>query len=239
MVEPYNKRQWGIAMRRENPIHIAFSYQIDCTSLVWKGEYDECIANAQKCLALSEKSWVGDVPEYIVRSATWLAMWLKGDHEAVWESVKAALHKFAKASIVDYSVYLIDSHLAEIAFLALEEGMQSNLPKAQMDEVETYAKIAIKNLKKFSGVFAIGEPALNRYKGQWEWYHDRPQKAYPFWRLAAQKAHSFPIAYEEARAELSLGQHLPANDSEREVHLQKARQIFEAIGCDHWASAAR
>jgi tetratricopeptide (TPR) repeat protein len=238
LVEPYNKREWEIAMRRENPIHIAFAYQVDCTAMVWRGEYNECIANAQKCLALSEKSWVGDVPEYIVRSSMWLAMWLKGEREAVWESVKAALDKFAKASIVDYSVYLIDSHLAEIVFLALEEGKRDNSSKIQVDEIEKHAKIAIGNLKKYFGVFAIGGPALDRYKGQLEWHHNGHEKAYQFWRAAAEKAHTFPITYEEGRAELLLGKNLPANDPERAIHLQNAHAIFKSSGYDNWAAIA-
>lgn len=231
LAESYNKREWQIAMRRENPIHIAFAHQVDCTAMVWKGEHDECIANAKKCLALSEKSWVGDIPEYVVRSAMWLALWRKGERAGVWEPVKAALEKFAKASIVDYSVYLIDSHLAEITFLALKEGTKDNLPAAQMDEIEKYAKLAIKNLKKYFGVFAIGGPALNRYQGQLEWHHNRHAKAIQLWRAAAQKAHVFPIPYEEARAELLLGQYLPVDDVARENHLENARSLFKAIGC--------
>ncbi|HUF00698.1 MAG TPA: hypothetical protein VMN99_15695 [Anaerolineales bacterium] len=82
-----------------------------------------------------------------MRSALWLAMWLKGERAGVRESVKAALDKFSKASIVDYSAYLIHSHLAEIVFLALEEGRKDDLPKTQMDEVEKYARVAIKNMK--------------------------------------------------------------------------------------------
>ena len=35
LAEPYNKREWEIAMRRENPIHIAFAYQVDCTGQAW------------------------------------------------------------------------------------------------------------------------------------------------------------------------------------------------------------
>ncbi|HSL42493.1 MAG TPA: adenylate/guanylate cyclase domain-containing protein [Anaerolineales bacterium] len=238
MAEPYIRREWEIAMRRENPIHIGFSYQNDCTAMVWRGEYDECIANARKCLALSEKSWVGDIPENIVRSAMWLAMWLKGEREGVWEGVKAALDKFAKASIVDYSAYLIYSHLAEIAFLALEEGKKNDLSNAQRNEVEKYAKIAMKNMKKYLGVFAIGGPALDRYRGQFEWYSDKHDTAYELWQAAVEKAHSFPIAYEAGRAELMLGQHLPADDPERTAHLQRAREIFTAAGCENWAALA-
>ena len=239
LTAPYNKRLWEIAMRRQNPIHIAFAYQNDCTAMAWSGDYDACIARAQKCLELSERSWVGDVPEYIVRSAMWLAMWLKGDREDVWQRVQAALDKFAKASIVDYSAYLIDSHLAEIAFLALEEGKRNNSGKAEMDEIEKYARTAIKTLRKYHSVFAIGGPALQRYRGQLEWYYNKPEKAHQLWRLAAQQAHSFPIAYEGGRAELLLGQYLPEDDPQRLTHLQRAAQIFEKSGLANWARVAR
>ena len=46
----------------------------------------------------------------------------KGEREGVWDAVRTALDKFAKASVVDYSAYLIDLHLAEIVFMALEQG---------------------------------------------------------------------------------------------------------------------
>jgi class 3 adenylate cyclase len=236
--ESYNKREWEIAMRRENPIHIAFAYQVDCTTMVWTGDFNGCIANAQKCLALSEKSWVGDIPEYIVRSAMWLAMWLKGERGGVWNSVKAALDKFAKASVVDFSAYLIHSLLAEVTFLALEEGHKNTLSKLELVEIEKYAKLALKNLKKYVRVFSIGGPALNRYQGQWEWHHNQHEKAYQLWRSAAEKAHTFPITYEEGRAELLLGKNLTVDDPEREIHLQKASEIFKSSGYENWAVIA-
>jgi hypothetical protein len=153
--------------------------------------------------------------------------------------VKAALEKFSKASVVDFSACLIHALLAEIVFLALEEGKQNSLPKTQMDEIEKYANLAIKNLKKFVGVFAIGGPALERYRGQLEWYQDRPEKAYALWRAAAEKAHTFPITYEEGRAELLLGQNLPSDDPQRVVHRQKAYEIFIASGYENWAAVAK
>ncbi len=226
-------------MRRENPIHIAFAYQVDCTGQAWMGEYDACIANAQKCIALSEKSWVGDIPEYIVRSAMWLAMWLKGEHEEAWNGVKAALDKFGKASVVDFSAHLIDSNLAEVAFLALEQGRMDNLPKAQMDEIEKYAKLALKNLKKFTAIFPIGGPALNRFSGDMERYRNKPEKALQHWRTATEKAHVFPMKYEEARAYLELARHLPEENPERAVAFGKASELFEECGLENWVVIVR
>ena len=165
------------------------------------GDYDTCIANAQKCLALSEKNWVGDIPEYIVRSAMWLAMWLKGERDRIWDAVISALDKFVKASVVDFSMYLIDSHLAEVVFLALESTDQDNFSTIRRDEIKKYAKIAIKNLRKYVGIFAIGEPALNQYRGDFAWKYKKPEKAYQFWQTAAKIAQSIPISYELGRAE--------------------------------------
>jgi hypothetical protein len=238
LCRPYNERMWEVAMRRENPIHIAFAYQVDCTALVWTGDYDGCIEHARKCIALSEKTWVGDIPEYIVRSAMWLAMWLKGDRAGVWESVTAALDKFSRASVVDFSSYLIHAHLAEVVFLALEEGKKNSLSRAQMDETETFTKIALKNLRKFCGVFAIGGPALDRYQGQWAWYQNRPERAYRLWRSAARKGHTLPLSYEAGRAELLLGQNLPVDDPARAGHQRRARDVFTAAGYENWVTVS-
>ena len=239
LTDSYNKRLWEIAMRRENPIHIAMAYQVDCSGMVWKGEYDECIANAQKCIALSERSWVGDIPEYIVRSAMWLAMWHKGQHEEAWDAVKAALDKFAKASVTDFSAHLIDAHLAEVVFLALEEGKKEGWSKERMNEIEKYAGIALKNLKKLAGVFLIGGPALNRFSGNLVWYQNKHDKAYQYWRTAAENAHSFPMKYEEARAHFELGRRLPRENPERTLSLEKAGSLFAECGLENWVSIVR
>jgi len=234
LAEAYNQREWEIAMRRENPIHIGFAYQVECTSLVWQGKYDECIAAAEKCLALSAKTWIGDITEHVVLSSMWLSKWQKGEREGVWESVKKALDKFAKASVVDFTVYLIDFHLAEVAFLALEQGKRDGLPKAQVAEIEKYVNIALKNLKKYVGIFSIGTPTLNRYQGNLEWYHNKPEKAYQYWRTAAEKAHAYPMKYEEARSYLELARRLEKGNVERITALEKAGVLFAECGLENW-----
>jgi class 3 adenylate cyclase/tetratricopeptide (TPR) repeat protein len=239
LAEVYNKREWEIALRRENPIHIAFAYQVDCSAMVWKGEYDDCIANAQKLLALSEKSWVGEYPEYIVRTAMWLAQWLKGERDGVWETAKTALDKFSKGTAADFSAHLIDLHLAELVFQALEEGREKDWPREQMIEIEKYAKLAIKNIKKAFGVFSIGGPALNRFSGNLAWHQGKQDKALQFWRTAIEKAHAFPMKYEEARSSLELGRHLEKGNPERTASLEKAEALFTECGLENWASIAR
>lgn len=236
LAAPYNKREWEIAMRRENPIHIGFAYQVDCSALVWQGRYEECIENARKCLAFSEKNWVGEVPEYIVRSAMYLAMWLKGERGEAWESVKEALDRFARASVVDFSAHLINLQLAEVVFLALDEADKEKTPVSQIEEIEKYAGTALKNLKKFTGVFAIGGPALNRFMGNLEWHNHKPEKAFHHWRISAEQAHVFPMKYEEALAWLEIGRRLEKADPERQAVLTKAADLLAECGLDNWVS---
>lgn len=201
--------------------------------------YESSVRVTERKLASWKPGLQVDMRREMEQLAMWLAMWQKGEHGGVWEGAKGALDEFAKASIVDYSAYLIYSHLAEITILALEESKENPLFRVQMEEIEKYTKIAIKNLKKYSAVFAIGGPALYRYRGQLEWHYGNPERAYPLWRAAGEKAQSFPIAYEAGRAELLLGLRLPAGDPTREAHLHRAQVIFEKAGCENWAGVAR
>jgi hypothetical protein len=108
-----------------------------------------------------------------------------------------------------------------------------------MSEIEKYGGIALKNLKKFTGIFVIGAPALNRFNGNLAWYQGKAEKAYQFWRASADKAHSFPMKYEEARADFELGRHLPKENSERAMSLEKASILFEECGLENWVSIVK
>ncbi len=82
--------------------------------------------------------------------------------------------------------------------------------------------MALGNLKKFVGIFTIGLPALHRFTGQLEAYHQRIPQAIQAWRKASETAHAIPITYEAGRADLLLGQHLPEGEEKR-AHLHARR----------------
>jgi uncharacterized protein HemY len=99
--------------------------------------------------------------------------------------------------------------------------------------------IAIKNLKKYTGIFAIGGPALNRYMGILEWHHNKPEKARQYLRTAIEKAHAFPMKYEEARAYLELGRYLEKGNAERETAFEKASALFAECGLENWVALVK
>ena len=121
----------------------------------------------------------------------------------------------------------------------MEDGKRNGLPKAQMAEIEKYAQTAIKNIKKYSGIFSIGGPALNRYQGSLEWYRNKPEKAFQYWRTAVEKAHAYPMKYEEARSYLELGRYLEKGNVERAAALEKASVLFAECGLDNWVAVAK
>jgi hypothetical protein len=153
--------------------------------------------------------------------------------------VKNLLDKLAKASVVDYSIYQAHSQLVEILIRALERARTHGVSKTEQDEVEKYARLQAANLKKYSAIFPIGEPALHLLNGALSWYRNDPEKAYKSWRLAAEKSHAFPMYYEEGLANLMLGQKLNPDEPQRNEHIQKAIAAFESGGFTNCADSAR
>jgi hypothetical protein len=60
------------------------------------------------------------------------------------------------------------------------------------------------------------------------------EKALQSWRTAGEKAHVFPMNYEEGMAYLILGMHLPLGDPERAGSLEKASLAFTRGGFENW-----
>jgi hypothetical protein len=51
------------------------------------------------------------------------------------------------------------------------------------------------------------------------------------WREAIVAARALGLPYEEARAHLEVSRHLPPDDRRRRAHLDRARMLFEQLGC--------
>lgn len=86
-------------------------------------------------------------------------------------------------------------------------------------------------------IFPVGAPAYHRFTGLVEWVQNQPEKAYASWKMAVEKAHAFPMKFEEARAYLELGWHLPKGDPERDAALENARLLFSELALENWVSA--
>lgn len=103
-----------------------------------------------------------------------------------------------------------------------------------VDELINYARLAIKVMNAYARVFTVGQPAVYRYTGWIEWYSGKREKAFRAWRMAAEKAHSIPMHYEEGLSYPLLARNASSEDPERNANLDKAQDAFRRGGLDHW-----
>ena len=235
----YNQRLDESARRRQNPVQIVWVKQLESYILARQGELERAVSLADEAIAIMEAGLTAEISDHVVRSVRANALWELGRYDESWSAVKKLLDKLAKASVVDYSIYQAHSQLVEVLIRALERARTQGIAKSEQNEVEKYAKLQAANLKKYSAIFPIGEPALYLLNGALAWTRNDPEKAFKFWKTAAEKAHAFPMHYEEGLAHLLLGQNLKIEDPERSAHNQKAAQAFESGGFPNRAETAR
>ena len=84
-------------------------------------------------------------------------------------------------------------------------------------------------MKRFAGVFPVGRPRWAILEGRRSWLAGRRGRAQRLWRRALTSATQLDMPYEEGLAHYQIGSHLDANDAERAVHLEAAREIFGRI----------
>jgi hypothetical protein len=92
------------------------------------------------------------------------------------------------------------------------------------------AEQAVRGIEAFSGVFPIGKPAALLWRGLIEQLSGRPEKARKVWDRCITTAARLAMPYEEGRAYLEIGRHLPLRDPERRSYLTRAMAIFAQLG---------
>ena len=93
----------------------------------------------------------------------------------------------------------------------------------------TAAQKACKAMKKFAGVFPLGQPRLKLYLGWFEWLDGKPEKARIHWDAALAEAERLRMPYEQGRALLYLGQHI-LHGQEKAKALTRSLELFNKMG---------
>jgi len=96
-------------------------------------------------------------------------------------------------------------------------------------ELERAARESCTLLRAYTWAFAFAEPFSLLCDGQEAWLSGRTEVALRAWRRCAGRAVELAMPYEEGRARLELGRHLPPEAPEREVHLLRARELFQRL----------
>jgi class 3 adenylate cyclase/tetratricopeptide (TPR) repeat protein len=222
------------AKRRNNPVQLVWGHQWAGSIALSQGKLDEAQTHVEQALAIMEKTPVGEVAEFIVYGIQAGAQWLEGKQQQAVKNAEELLDRAAKMQVVDYSIYVGFFHIMDVIFLALEQAYRENRSVVEKQELMEYARLSTKIMKTYAKVFTIGEPAYYRYNGWVQWYQGKKEKAHQSWQTAGEKAHAFPMYYEEGLSTLTLGMHLLIDNPERESSFSKAKNAFEQGGLINW-----
>jgi hypothetical protein len=95
-------------------------------------------------------------------------------------------------------------------------------------EYRVSAQKACKAMAKFAGVFPLGLPSAKYYQGWYDWLDGKTEKARANMQSALQEAVRLKMPYEQARAQLFLGEHLLRGE-EKASALNQALEIFNRL----------
>ena len=98
-----------------------------------------------------------------------------------------------------------------------------------MDELRATIATGLRRLRRYARIVPVARPRALTCLGLSRWLDGRHGAARRAWARAIRKAERLAMPYELARAHYELGRHLAVGD--RAGHLERARSIFETLGC--------
>jgi hypothetical protein len=142
--------------------------------------------------------------------------------KAAWEAAEQALQWITHSSPTSYPALLGFASVAEVCLTLWQDDAQPSRKAA--------AQRACQGLRKFAGVFPIGQPRGWLWQGHSHWLMNQPVKAKHSWQKGLEAAQKLLMPYEVALAHAELGIHAPPDSPERQTHLEQARAIFAQLG---------
>jgi tetratricopeptide (TPR) repeat protein len=187
------------------------------------GDYGKARAALEQTLAWTEAH--GGLTDRIIVDGTLALLRLReGNPGGAREAAEKALAKLSAGKPVAHFVYFGVMAVAEVLLTLWERdgGVDASLAES--------ARAARKAVDAFEKVFRFGRPAAQLWRGSEAWVAGNAPRAYEHWRRCIQRAGRKGMAYEEARARLELARHLPPDDPARQVHAQRAVELFTKLG---------
>jgi class 3 adenylate cyclase len=100
--------------------------------------------------------------------------------------------------------------------------------------LQRQATLAFKQLARIAQILPIGEPAKLRAQGVQAWLSGRNKQAHKFWHQSLVRAQAMHMPLEEALTHYERGRHLPMDDPQRNMHLNRAQQLFQQMGVRYY-----
>ena len=107
------------------------------------------------------------------------------------------------------------------------------------DRLPDLARRSRAALRKFARIFPIAQPQAWLWQGCEQWHRGHPAHAQRAWRRGLAVAERLVMPYEEGLLRYEAGRRLTAGDPQRVAHLERARDVFRAVGADLNAAQAQ
>jgi len=214
------------ARRREAVQSLYWGPLIRARSLVRLGRSEEAIGEFERVRPWCE-SQASITERNLLHGPLALALLQSGQRERALEQAAKGLALMRGMKPVNGLVFGV-IHMVTEVYLAEWERVAGGRDAAAR-EVEAAAREACKLLRAFTRAFAFAEPFSLLCDGQEAWLSGRTGGAPRLWWRSAERAVELAMPYEEGRARLELGRHLPPEAAEREAHLLRARELFQRL----------
>jgi predicted ATPase len=134
-----------------------------------------------------------------------------------------------------FAPYTLEAHagIPEVCLALLERNEPSGVDPA---ELRATAAAGLRRLRRYARTFPMARPRALVCLGWSQWLQGRQGAAHRAWTRAIREAERLAMPWELANAHHQLGRHLAAGERspfglDQIEHLDRARSIFEALGC--------
>jgi class 3 adenylate cyclase/tetratricopeptide (TPR) repeat protein len=159
----------------------------------------------------------------------------RGDRDSARQAADDGLRLIAE--MPSPTAYYMLGGYAGVAGTYLELCKAGDRPDHEL--MKRRAGEACRALRRFARTFPLGMPSARLCDGLAASLMGKQRAALKAWQRCLLVAAKLHMPYEEARAHLEIGQHLPGNDPQRQTHLVRACELFTAAGTPFELARAR
>jgi class 3 adenylate cyclase/tetratricopeptide (TPR) repeat protein len=166
-----------------------------------------------------------------------------GDQEGALQSAAHTLKTIRllsapkRASFLEVFSDIAEVYLAIWEMAAISEAAISADGAKELAKAKALAKESIAALEKSTGAFFIFQPRTYLWQGVYDWLDGEPKRARRSWEKSLTAAQRLQMPFDEALAHYEIGRH--AKGDERQAHLNRALEGFEALGASFYVAKVR
>ncbi len=196
------------------------------------GQYDDaqhCVQQARAILSIQEKL---DCEHIRLEGLSALVSFFHGDISSALDYASNALALIQQSPPI--ALYVMEGYASVLEVYLLLCQQQPELIQSHQRDI----RLACKAMYQYANAFGIGQPRILRLEGCKAWLEGKHNRAMRLWGRSLSLAQQLAMPLEKGRSHYEIGIHLAVNTLQRQMHLEEAFRIFNALGApqDLWST---